>query len=765
MRRIPTTATRSKCYTVAASKVALPIYSNRTKQQLRSVSSIIQYWRDVVRTGSLFPSSTNPLLDIVVTVSPAASKLKQQADEKDPTTTTASSTTHTHPPPVFRQIDYLQIRPHHLQEAWELVQKQHFDAVHHDLVSQLQTEIIPKKKDVTTESSSLSSPPPTTDEAVTEKLEQILTVLNDIEEPVVTLRFLATLCTLVISKDDARKQWERVAAQITGTSSSDWGRHYETLRPIFGRLQELLLKAASSSSSSENDATARTSRVFQLTWAANSILQRREMKYGMPRHSNAVDEANDDNLFQKYAESLEEIDVKILSTQSSMVTPRLTSLLYNSIGIRGERAKLLGYSSVMEQFFTYRRGSTTRDELDALHGAVKERIVPQILAEHGAAKTKEELALDDLMKASGNHPTNKYSSKSQLPQYVWDERIMLRLEHHVTLDGAMQFLCRIATDFFGITVRPVDKPSQAWHSDVKLYHVYDGENNNCDPNAYLGSFYLDPFQRPGKQSRSATIPIFPKTRHRKPLVCVSLELEPPAWDSDPTPLRWNDCESLFHEFGHVLQFLLARPEQSALLSPHNMALDVSELLPKFMEHWLGERSSLFALIDLSKAPTSESHPITQETIDAAYRSRSRIKALQMAEFAFFGSLELELFSGFDLKGSETIFDLQSRLAKEYIPHDVMGKNEATPILDVLKECASGREVAWYRYLWSDALTATLFENLKDQFASDPDSMGPRRAQFRELLLSPGAAIDTPRVRSELGLVQCSLDALCKRFSL
>jgi hypothetical protein len=667
------------------------------------------------------------------------SKIKRDVD--DPTTTTTSTTNLPSSSSLFQPIDYLQIRPHHVQDALEFVQKQHFDAVHHDLVCQLQTGIIGET------SLALSE----TVQAV-EKLEQILQVMNDMEEPVVTLRFLATLFTLVISDDNARSQWERVAAEISSTS--EWEGHYETLQPIFRQLQDLRTAASKSESS----------RVFELTWATNFILQRREMKYGAQKDPSKVDRA-DDNLFQKYTESMEEVDVKILSTKSSIVNPRLTSLLYNSIGIRGERAKLLGYSSATEQFLSYRCGSTTRQEIEALHGQVKERILPQILAEQGAAKTKEELALEDLMKASGNQYANKNHSISQLPQRFLDERIMLRLEHHVTLDGAMQFLCRVANDFFGITVRQDDnKPSQSWNGDVQLYHVYDGENN-CDSDAYLGSFYLDPFLRPGKLSRSATIPIFPKSRNRKPLLCVSLELQPPAWDSDPVPLRWNDCESLFHEFGHVLQFLLARPEQGALLGPHNMALDVSEFIPKFMEHWLGERSSLFALIDLSKAPGSENHPITQETIDAAYRVRSRIKALQMAELAFYGSLELELFSGFDLKGSETIFDLQSRLAKDYIPHDVIGKNDASPLLDILKECASGREVAWYRYLWSDALTATLFENLKDQFVSDPDSMGPRREQFRELLLSPGAAIDTSRARSELGLEQCSLDALCKRYDL
>ena len=180
-----------------------------------------------------------------------------------------------------------------------------------------------------------------------------------------------------------------------------------------------------------------------------------------------------------------------------------------------------------------------------------------------------------------------------------------------------------------------------------------------------------------------------------------------------------------------------------------------------MEMWLTEKATLYALIDLSKSET----PLSDESIDAAFRVRSREKALKLAQQTFYGSLELELFSGFDLKGSETILALQERLARTLIPHDVPDTKDVTPLLDILKENAHGRHVGWYRYIWCEVVSTSFFERFKEAYATNPDSIPKLRDDLRRLLLEPGAAIDVDAFRSEFGLVGCSPEALYKRYDL
>lgn len=180
-----------------------------------------------------------------------------------------------------------------------------------------------------------------------------------------------------------------------------------------------------------------------------------------------------------------------------------------------------------------------------------------------------------------------------------------------------------------------------------------------------------------------------------------------------------------------------------------------------MELWLTERSSLYAMIDLSDKQT----PLSDEAIDAAYRVRSHEKALQLAQQTFYGSLELELFAGFDLKGSETILELQERLARSLIPHDVPGPKDLTPLLDVVQENAHGRHVAWYRYLWCEVQSAIVFERTKLAYTNHPESIPQLRLDLRRLLLEPGAAIDVPAFRSHFNIAECSPDALWKLYNL
>ena len=180
-----------------------------------------------------------------------------------------------------------------------------------------------------------------------------------------------------------------------------------------------------------------------------------------------------------------------------------------------------------------------------------------------------------------------------------------------------------------------------------------------------------------------------------------------------------------------------------------------------MEMWLTEKSTLYALIDLSKSET----PFSDESIDAAYRVRSQEKALKLAQQTFYSRLEVELFSGFDLKGTETILALQERIAQDMIPHDVPGEKDLTPLLDILKENSQGRHVAFHRYIWCEMLSAAFFERFKEAHATNPDSIFQLRSDLRGLFLEPGAAIDVDAFFSKFELINCSPSALRQRYGL
>jgi Peptidase family M3 len=326
-------------------------------------------------------------------------------------------------------------------------------------------------------------------------------------------------------------------------------------------------------------------------YAANFLLRKYECATGilfLPTLSTKMDDddpnSNEMDHTRKYSELLEilsDIEKSILEIGSPKVSLPTVSLFYNFIGVRSQMAKLLGYSSVMEQVFYCRHHVSAVADINMikqLHLDVTGRLTP--LLNSISERRQRPLDVETYLSGAGEGTSkpNLHNSKYSI-QYWKDIKAMLKLEHHVTLEGALQFTFRLIKDVFGVSVAEHSKEAlDGWNENVRLYDVYDELNQD----EYLGSFYLDPFQRHGKMSQPATLPIFPRGEYdlQRPIVCMSLALELPPWDTSPAMVTWLDCETLLHEMGHVLQFMMYRTNAGCLLGPQNMPLDISELIPK-----------------------------------------------------------------------------------------------------------------------------------------------------------------------------------------
>ena len=674
------------------------------------------YLRDVWRSGSLVP--TNPLLETF------------KAVRTDDCATDASSL----PDHVQVLPQFALVAPNHVTAAAQLVRENRKQSL-----AEIQ-EFFRNVK--VNEDEQQPSKTPATGTAE-QQLEELLLLLNNAEESLYTLQQISALLW-VMSREDDKDMWESaatecsMAAEVSG--DSDVGALiYEKLR---------LLLADLDCSSSE--------RAKELRRAANTLLTKYERETGqrvfVPMDDDESSEAMDARLetYKHLSIALQEVEQSLTSTTQGFVKPQLLADMYNYIGLRHELAKSLGYRHFCEQVLSHRQAQI--DEIHKLCDDLAARLVPQIVEDVGVKKSQEELELEAYLSQK-----NKAAAEVE-HRHKSDRYFALKLEDHVTLDGALQFLFRMIHDLFGLSFILEDKDNaNGWNTSVMLYHVFDEHNKR----QYMGSFYIDPFARKGKLGREATIPIFPRGLNRQPVACLCLKAEAPAWDIDPVNLKWHDCEALFHEMGHVLQFVMSRPKQGTIMGPQTMALDISEILPKFMELFLTEKSTLYTLIDLSKS----TYPLSDDEIDIAFRVRAREKALHVAQLTFYSKLELEIFSGFDLKGSETIVALQERLGKVFIPHDVPDPDDATPLLDILQDNAKGQHVARYRYLWCEVVGAAVYEKFKQTYATDPSGVPALGMKLRRLVLEPGANVEAKTILSEFGIGDYSTDLLCERYGL
>jgi Zn-dependent oligopeptidase len=585
---------------------------------------------------------------------------------------------------------------------------------------------------------------------VPEAIDRVLQSLSDVEEPIYAVKQIACVMEILGGGMRDDRGWQLAAAKAASLMESCRAEDSVSLL-----MRDLLLEWQQ-----KTDELAGDDAAEEIRWTLSHLLKRYRDRHG--DIMGTKDEASEK--FRELSAALKDAERSLLERPSDgspvRATRGLVADMYRYLGLSGGGARLLGHESVAERVLAENGRAANPEEIRRLHRETAGRLVPSL-----RRRAEETFTfLSGEMNSTTATATTATSSSRETAQRKGgqdDDQVMqpLQMEHHVTLAGALRFAFRVCQDFLGIAVVQVVDHELGWNKDVMLFHVLD----TTDSDAHLGSFFLDPFARDGKLDRPVTVPIFVRgaTRRRQPVVCLSLTVEPPPWDTDPVRVTWSDVESLLHELGHVCQFLLAKSTAGAFAGAQNMPVDVSEFLPKFMEHWLWEPSTIHTL-----ALQSETEFLIPDgAVDAAYKVRSEQKRLELAQQTFYGALELELFSTFDLRGSESLLSLQERLAAELIPHDQPDRKDATALLNVFREAASGRPVGWYRYLWCDALAAACFERCKEAYTNDPESMKQLSTDFRRLLLEPGAAVDFHRFRSHFGLEACSPDTLLQRYRL
>lgn len=173
-------------------------------------------------------------------------------------------------------------------------------------------------------------------------------------------------------------------------------------------------------------------------------------------------------------------------------------------------------------------------------------------------------------------------------------------------------------------------------------------------------------------------------------------------------------------------------------------------------------SSLHSVVECS----NNSKILTTEMIELLMLWRRQRKAQQLMQDAFFGSLELEIFSSFE-PAEESLVGLQRNLAARFIPHDLPSHKDISPLKTVFQENGAGRNIAMYRYLFCEVTAAGLFrsfvqedsvESSRPVFVDSPKLMQLGR-DLRAVLLEPGARIDLQKLRTFGGNATGSTESL------
>lgn len=360
--------------------------------------------------------------------------------------------------------------------------------------------------------------------------QELIPVLDHIEAP---LRTMQNICALL-----HHLRQEPVSQIAIDAASQQLHDHHKTSESIMKALCGIEKKLMEEPQESET--------VRRHLWAVRFLLS------GYDSMGMNSEEEEDREALESIRSVLAETEGKFSKMEDRVGEKRTTTRekledIYYILSLRTEEAKRLGFKSYTEMAFQSKsRMASNVEEVRSMHDQVVSKVLPV------ASST----SLDSLGQEVDLRP-------------------------YLTLDGVLGGAFGLSRALFRVVVHEETDDDQVngWHSDVRLFHVFDEDSSR-----YLGSFYLDPYRRVTKSDQPFVGSIFERNRNTAmPLVCLNCNIRPPVWDHMPTEVTLDDAQSLFHEFGHVLQYLLAQEEAGGVFGAQNIQLDTEEVLSQVSE--------------------------------------------------------------------------------------------------------------------------------------------------------------------------------------
>lgn len=405
-----------------------------------------------------------------------------------------------------------------------------------------------------------------------------------------------------------------------------------------------------------------------------------------------------------------------------------TPIIDQILRLRLERAKLLGYSNYAEVSMAMKMATVEKAEelLEKIRSASWDSAVQDLEDLKIFAKEQHAEEANDMC----HWDISFWSERLREAKYDINEE---ELRPFFSLPKVMESLFALAKTLFEIDIEPVDGLAPVWNKDVKFYAVKDLSGS---PVAY---FYFDPYSRPSEKRGGAWMDeVFGRSRVlaqdgssvRLPIAHMVCNQTPPVGDK-PSLMTFREVETVFHEFGHALQHMLTKQDEGLVAGIRGVEWDAVELPSQFMENWCYHRDTLMGIAKHYKTGETLSEEIYLKLV-AARTFRAASQNLRQIRFA---SSDLELHSKYVPGGSETIFDVDQRIAQR--TQIVPPLQEDRFLCSFLHIFAGGYGAGYYSYKWAEVLSADAFSAFEDAGLENEKAVKETGKRFRDTILALG----------------------------
>ncbi|MGH9616985.1 MAG: M3 family metallopeptidase [Acidobacteriaceae bacterium] len=303
-------------------------------------------------------------------------------------------------------------------------------------------------------------------------------------------------------------------------------------------------------------------------------------------------------------------------------------------------------------------------------------------------------------------------------------------------------ILKTAARLFHVEFRAVPD-AKVWDPSVSTFDVYD----NASPNKgkKLGRIYLDMHPRPGKDKWFSTAPLVPGIAGRQlpegALICNF----PGGTASDPGLMQYDDVVTFFHEFGHLMHYVIGGQNQWAGTNAFNVEGDFIEAPSQMLEEIFHDYDALAPFAKNYKTGAT----IPRRLVDRMNAADAYGRGSWVQAQLLYSTYSLQLH---DRPPSDV--NLDALLRQDY------AKFEPETFVDGDRMYASFTHLAgyasnYYTYVLDKVIALDFFS----QFDKNNLLDGPTAMRYRRAVLEPGATKPaTELVKDFLGRPR-NIDAL------
>jgi peptidyl-dipeptidase Dcp len=316
-----------------------------------------------------------------------------------------------------------------------------------------------------------------------------------------------------------------------------------------------------------------------------------------------------------------------------------------------------------------------------------------------------------------------YAEQVRRDRYSLDQN---ELRAYFELNNMVAGAFHMAEQLYGLTFREITGTVPVFEPSVRVFEVHDRDGS------FIGLFYLDNFARTGKRSGAwmNSYRTYETFNGGAPVVAIVSNNNNFVRGSGDQPvlISLDDAQTLFHEFGHALHYLINRSSFPALAGTPR---DYVEYPSQVHEHWVLTRP----ILDRFARHYQTGQPMPQALVDRVNNAATFNQGYATVEYLSSALVDMAMHNRPDAVTDPDAFERET-LAAIGMPREMVMRHRLPQFGHLFSSDAYS--AGYYSYLWSEVMDADTWE----MFAASGNVFDPTvAAGMRNIILAEGNSTD------------------------